>query len=106
MFLDRAAVSQGGPLSLEDRKEILQGLKQSIHELDSYKSRVAEEVAAILRKIFPGTAGDQEESLIGSLRKWVGTLTSDIAQYLEDPQCAGFLTRVMSPKELLTPSDS
>jgi hypothetical protein len=99
VYLDNLEEPQRDILSPDDRQAILHGLKLSIHELDSYKSRIAEEVTAILHKVFPGTPGDQEESLIGTLRRWVGTLASAISEYLEDPQCAGFLTRIMSNYE-------
>jgi hypothetical protein len=82
----------------EERKTVLKSLRSVVDELNGFKSRIAGEVEKILRKHFAENSNEQK-SLIEILRSWLATLASDIKEYLDDPQCSGFVTRVNSNYE-------
>lgn len=102
LYLGKPETGKAGTvrtLSEAERITVLEDLKKSIHEIDSYKAGLATGTATILRKVFSRSFVAQQENLTDGLRSWVGTLEGNVKQYLQDPQCSGFITRVMSNYE-------
>jgi hypothetical protein len=85
-------------MTTEERKTVLKGLEQTVDELNRFKGRITNEIEKILRKHFAENS-KEPKSLIEILRNWLAALAGDIKEYLDDPQCSGFVTRVNSNYE-------
>jgi hypothetical protein len=85
-------------MTAEQRQIILGGLKGTIDELNAFKTQLRKQVEKVFRKHFADN-GKDPKSLIEVLRTWLSNLTNNIREYLDDPQCSGFVARVQSNYE-------
>lgn len=69
----------------------LDRLRESVEELSRVKGSFIQEVGRLIREVFGLPAGTP---LVDGLNTWANARSPDLHQYLEDPQCEGFLTRV------------
>lgn len=90
---DLPKLFQGQGTSGEAGSHLLEGLRQSVEELSRVKESFIQEVSRLIREIFGLPAG---APLADALNTWMNACSTDLHQYLGDPQCEGFLTRIQT----------